>query len=130
MLHPDAPQRVNKYSPQMKLIAILRNPVERAVSHYRMSTANGMEPLSFKEALIAEEERLKKPLNEGDSDSAWLWNSYKTRGLYAEQIDRWARFFPADQILLINYHHFFKDPWQNIQPVYRFLGVAPYFWLR
>src|SRR6478609_8226330 len=56
--HPAVPERVAAMLPDVRLIAILRDPVERAYSHYQRAPRNGREPLSFEQALAAERERL------------------------------------------------------------------------
>ena len=59
LLHPRAPERVHGALPQVKLIALLRNPVDRADSHHQMNFRKGIEPLSFEDAIAAEPERLR-----------------------------------------------------------------------
>ena len=58
MLHPLAPERIMAFNPDMKLIAILRDPVDRALSHYHHEARRGVETLTFEEAIAAEPERL------------------------------------------------------------------------
>jgi hypothetical protein len=106
-------------------IAILRNPIERAWSHYLMNVQAGREKLDFERALDEEQERLNSTVKLEDPNGPLLHYSYQFRGRYAEQLDRWMSFFPKSQLLVINYHSFFENPWQEIQKVYRFLGVAP-----
>ena len=125
LMHPQAPERAWQYNKKLKLIAILRNPIERAWSHYLMNVQAGREKLDFERALDEEQERLNSTVKLEDPNGPLLHYSYQFRGRYAEQLDRWMSFFPQSQLLVINYHSFFENPWQEIQKVYRFLGVAP-----
>lgn len=125
LMHPNAPERAWRYNKNLKLVAILRNPTERAWSHYLMNVEAERENMEFSEALDQEQERINTSANIKDPKSPLLHYSYQARGRYAEQLDRWLEFFPRTQSLLINYHDFFQNPWQEIQKVYRFLGVAP-----
>ncbi|RAQ39531.1 deacetylase sulfotransferase, partial [Arthrospira sp. O9.13F] len=59
LYHPAVPQRLHQYSPQVKLIVLLRNPVDRAISHYYWEVKLGCEPLSLEKAIAAEAGRLK-----------------------------------------------------------------------
>ena len=68
LLHPRVPERVRDALPHVKLIALLRNPVDRAYSHYQMSFRKGIEPLSFEEAIAAEPERLQNDTVWSDED--------------------------------------------------------------
>jgi len=126
LFHPKAAERAYRYNPNFKLIAILRNPKERALSHYRMNVARGLEQLELKEALLIENERIGN--SEPDKAEGDFQNfSYLKRGLYQAQIERWLEFFSNEQLLLLNFHQFISDPWQEVQKVYNFLGVAPFY---
>jgi hypothetical protein len=127
LMHPSAPKRAWRYNKNLRLIAILRNPTERAWSHYLMNVEAGRETLNFSEALDQEQERININAKINDPKSPFLHYSYQARGRYAEQLDQWLEFFPQTQLLLINYQEFFENPWQEIQKVYRFLGVAPFY---
>ncbi len=126
LLHPQVAMRAFHYNRHLKIIVILRNPVERAISHYRMNLSNHLENLPLLDALDQEEERLQQ-YDADQPDNALQNFSYLRRGLYAEQIAHWEKYFPANQITLINYHQFFSKPWQEVQKLYRFLGVAPFY---
>ncbi len=125
LMHPLAPARAQFYNPKLKMMAILRNPVERAWSHYLMNVEAGRENLDFETALDKEQERLASTENFNDPNSNFLHFSYASRGLYANQLNRWTEYFREDQLLLFNYEDFFKNPWLEIQRAYQFLGVAP-----
>ena len=92
--------------PDVQLIAILRDPVERAYSHYQLAHRNGREPLNFEQALSAEPERLAGEEARLLSDPAYRGEaygvqSYRTRGLYLEQLERWWAVFPPERLLVL-----------------------------
>jgi Sulfotransferase domain len=106
LFHPLAPERVARILPNARLIALLRNPVDRAFSHYQHEVALGREQLSFEEALAAEGERMRGEVERMLEDPryfshAW-WNyTYAARGRYAEQLERWFAVFPREQLLVL-----------------------------
>jgi hypothetical protein len=114
-----APKRIWEYNPQMKLILLLRNPIERAYSHWNMQRERGYDELPFVEAIKAEENRRR--------DSLPFQNrrfSYLDRGFYSEQINRLRAFFPDEQILILKSESLSQDPQQTLQEIYNFLGVT------
>lgn len=92
---PEAPGRIHTALPQVRLIFLLRNPVDRAYSHYWHSVKLGYETLSFEEALEREEERL------ASGGSSPRDHSYADRGRYAEQLARYLALFPKRQVLVL-----------------------------
>jgi hypothetical protein len=121
LCHPKAAARIRRDVPNVKLIALLRNPVDRAYSQYQMNVRKGYEPLSFEEALAAEPQRLREA---GDwSTTQWRYSSYATRGLYAEQLDWWLAEFPREQLLVLKSEAFFERPDEGIQQALAFLGL-------
>src|SRR5437773_8026085 len=106
LFHPLAPERVAALVPDARLITLVRNPVDRALSHYHHEVALGREPLAFEEAIDAEPERTRgeeeRLVGEpGYFSHAW-WNyTYLARGRYAEQLERWLALFPPDQVLVL-----------------------------
>lgn len=103
---------------QLKLIFILRNPIDRALSHYLMTYRRGQEPLSFEDALKAEADRIQ-----GDFDEK-IHFSYSSRGKYFEQISRFLQHTDANQILILFSDELNKDPLSVLQKIYNFLGVT------
>ena len=84
--NPLVPQRIYNYFPDVKIIALLRNPVERAISHYFHEVRKGREEFPILKAFKEEEVRLNSILNNGDYKNTNLINkSYKMRGRYSEQ---------------------------------------------
>lgn len=95
LYQPEVPKRIYQFNPEAKFIFILRNPIERAYSHYWNSVRYGYESLSFEEALEQEEERIEQ-----NSDFRRKY-SYIDRGRYTEQILRFLELFPRENILIL-----------------------------
>lgn len=124
LFSPWAPPRIHELIPSSKLIAILRSPVERAISHYFHVRRFGDETLPIWDALMREEERLAPVIAEQDFKSAtYVRASYKSRGLYAEQLERYFALFRRQQLLVLNSEELFRDPVSVLEQVYAFLGV-------
>ena len=113
-------QRIKVYNPKMKLIFILRNPVDRAYSQWNMFTQQGKESLSFSEAIRSENSRI---LESKIFDNQY---SYIHRGFYAQQIKRIMTLFPREQMLFLRNENLRQDPQQTLDLVFDFLGVEPY----
>jgi len=131
LFHPLAPGRVAALVPQAKLIALVRNPVDRAFSHYQHEVALGREPLSFEGALGAEDERLRgeeeRMLAEPAYFShAWWDYTYRARGRYAEQLERWLAAFPSEQLLVLPSEDLLAEPERSHALVLEFLGAEPH----
>jgi hypothetical protein len=131
LFHPLAPERVAALVPDAKLIALVRNPVDRAYSHYQHEVALGREPLSFEDALAAEGERLRGEEERLRSDPSYFshawWNyTYRARGLYADQLERWLALFPPEQLLVLPSEELGADPEAGYAQVLAFLGAAPH----
>jgi hypothetical protein len=114
MSHPWCPKRVKDVLPDIKLIAILRNPVERAYYHYQHSVQAGYEKLSFKEALGKEGSRLKGERKRMLSDPDYYSLnhnrfSYLSGGIYIQQLKHWRKFFPKKQMLILRSEDLFYD---------------------
>jgi len=130
--HPWAPRRIRKLLPDVKLIAIFRNPVDRAYSQFKMSWREGVEDLeSFEEATSREEERLRPELDRMSADpwySSWNYGcwSYLSRSRYAEQVERWLGLFPRDQFLFLKAEDLFGEPERTLDTVCEFMGLSPY----
>jgi hypothetical protein len=111
-----APERIARYVPDARLIAILRNPIERAHSHYVHLLRDGRERAdSFEQALSLEDERVR-------DNWEWSWH-YRRAGLYHEQLERYFARFDRARIRLVLYDDFLDDPAGVVQDIFRFLGV-------
>ncbi|MCP4420171.1 MAG: sulfotransferase [Chloroflexi bacterium] len=113
---PEAPICIKETIPDVKLIAILRNPVERAFSGYLHMLRDGREPLtSFADALAAEDGRVA---------ANWEHQWHYTRlGFYHMQLKRYYDLFPAAQIAVYTYDELKTSPAKLMQQVFRFLDV-------
>jgi Sulfotransferase domain len=130
VFHPLAPQRVEEVVPEARLIVLVRNPVDRALSQYNHEVALGREPLPFEEALDAEEERLRGEQERMAADPRyfsreWWSHTYKARGRYAEQLERWLAVFPCEQLLILPSDDLGSDPARAHAQVLEFLGASP-----
>lgn len=131
MVHPAVPRRLVDTMPEARIIMILRDPVARAFSAYRHNVRKGREPLSFEDAVDAEEERTRgeeSRLREGDSrarSDAFQHYSYIRRGEYIDFIERWEEYFSRGRMLIIQSEQFFEYPADVFDQVLRFSGLTP-----
>ncbi|MBO8175040.1 MAG: sulfotransferase domain-containing protein [Thermococcus sp.] len=116
------PEKIHELIPDVKLIFILRNPVDRAYSHYWHEIKLCYETLSFEEAIEMEEERLSS----GDFYNR-LHYSYKDRGKYIEQLKRFRRYFSKDQMLVLLNDELKSNPVGTMRTVFEFLEIDPNF---
>ncbi len=129
LFHPLVPNRIKKDIGDIKFIVLLRNPIERAFSHYKMEKRRGYEKLSFRKALDVEEDRLSKSYKkviDGQTIVDYQTFSYKERGKYAEQLKRWFEIFPRENFLILNSENLFNKPNEIYQQVESFLGLDPF----
>jgi hypothetical protein len=131
LFHPLGPQRVRALLPEARLIALVRNPVDRALSHYNHEVTLGREPLTFDDALDAEDERLRGEVDRLVADPRyfsrpWWSHTYKARGRYAEQLERWLAVFPQEQLLVLPTDDLGAEPERTHMRVLEFLGAAPH----
>jgi len=113
-----APRRVCEYNPRMKIICLLRDPIDRAFSHWNMERELGFEKLSFADALNHEAERCRAAL-----PLQHRTYSYTDRGFYCEQIRRLWRYFPREQTLFLKSEDLRTRPQETLNRVFDFLGV-------
>jgi hypothetical protein len=128
LFDPRAPERVHRFSPRMKLVAVLRDPVDRAYSHYQMERRWGREQGTFEEALAreaavlpAELERLRT--NPAASSEAAARCAYLARSRYGEQLERWLQRFPREQLFVVTSDELLADPGGVTARLARFLGI-------
>jgi hypothetical protein len=153
MIHPLAPRRIRQVLPDVKLIALLRNPVERAYSQYQHNLRDKSEPLSFEEALKAEPERLaglKERLLADDCADGYnslkgvapggqleatpthgdflryCKGSYHLRGVYVDLLKMWTDVFPKQQLLVLEFERLCKEPADVFRETQEFLGLPPW----
>lgn len=129
LFHPHTAKRVATLLPQVKLIVMLRNPVDRAYSHYYHEIAGGHEKLpTFEDAIEGEEERLRGEQEKMLADEQYhSYNhrhySYLARGRYIEQLPAWLDLFVKEQVLILKSEDFYADPAAVYLQTLRFLDV-------
>ena len=97
LYHEPAAERIWKYNPKIKLLIILRNPVDRAFAHWNMQRFRGREPLDFFDAVREEQTRIA-----GAPPTEARRFAYVDRGFYSRQLARFVKFFPRDRNALVN----------------------------
>jgi hypothetical protein len=128
MFHPLAADRIRATLPSTKIVMLLRDPVQRAISHYKHNVNGGLEELSMREAFEREAGRLDGEAERIISQPGYVSHnhnhlSYLARGRYAEQLARWLKVFPQEQMLVLVADDFFHDPDQGFRTVCRFVGM-------
>ncbi|WP_193212253.1 sulfotransferase domain-containing protein [Luteolibacter marinus] len=122
--HPEAARRIFGIYPKIKLVILLRDPVERAISHYFHEVRRGRETLSLMAALEAEETRVDPSYRAQDfKRREWNCFSYKRKGLYAQQIREYFKYFDRDSILIKESEELFENPGKIVGEVCSFIGV-------
>ena len=128
MNQPFMPKLVHELLPNAKLIAMFRNPIDRTFSHYHHNKQfPGREPLTFEDAIA--QSAIKLPdeiMNDASLYYQSKHRSYVTRGLYAEQLERWYQYYPKDRIYIISSEEFFVDPASELKKVLEFLEMPDF----
>lgn len=135
---PYVPQRIRDSLPQARFIAVLRDPVDRAYSHWWHRYTRRIERLSFEAAVADNLETLRAgPRFEGNSGAReWQrglfrnmngtrYRTYVDLGYYAEQLGRYLERFPSERLKVILYEDLVRDPAAVAREVWAFLGVDP-----
>ncbi len=131
MFHPAVPARIAGDLPGVRLIALLRDPVDRAYSAYTHEYRRGFETETFERALELEEERLDGQVEKLLADPTYIsrahqHQAYKSRGYYADQLQRLYEHVSADRVLVVDSGHFFGRPEEELPRVLDFLGLSPW----
>ena len=115
LYEPGAAAEIRRYLPEAKLIAILRNPIDRAYSHFLHMVRSGTEPLDdFAQALQEEEVGIHKERT---------FQDYIGRGLYHDQLKRYFGTFPQGQVRIYLYEDLSDAPISTVQDAFRYLKV-------
>jgi hypothetical protein len=115
-----AMERIRNYNPQIKLIILLRNPIDRAFAHWNMQRFKGRESLDFLDALKEEPRRIAQPLTIESRRFA-----YVDRGFYSEQLERVFQFFPREQVRIVKFEDFRDRKQETLNGIFEFLDVKP-----
>ncbi len=131
LYHPSSPKRVFEIIPHIKLIVLLRNPIDRAYSHYQMEVSSGNEELSFENAIDQEKNRISYDMQKMENDENFYSvnfyrKSYLTRGIYVNQIKRWFKYFPREQFLILKSEDLYSDPSKTYSKVLDFLALPKF----
>jgi hypothetical protein len=133
---PYVPERIRRYNPDAKLVAILRNPIERAVSHWWHWYSRAQETLPLRQALDADEERICSGVgfrnaeeiqaysNNLDPYGQGIYRTYLDSGYYCEQLERYAGAFGKDRLLVILYEDFVSKPREVMASLFAFLDCS------
>jgi hypothetical protein len=139
---PYIPQRIKAQLPEAKFIVILRNPIDRAFSHWWMTYSLGVEKLPFEEAIRANLEQLESGFTFGGQDGEKRWQEaiywgqtrrmaryrwYLDMGYYAQQLERYLALFPRSQIKILFFEDLCQSPQAVMAEVWDFIEVDPDF---
>lgn len=132
LYHPFAAERIARDLPAAKLVVMLREPVERAFSGFKHERACGFEEEeSFEKALELEDARIAGEIAKMRNDPGYesyshRHHSYRHRGQYAEQLERFFAFFPREQVHVIQSEAYYADPSEEYRRLLTFLGLSPF----
>ncbi len=117
MYHEPAMERIWNYNPNVKLLILLRNPVERAFAHWNMQRHRGREPLDFFDAI-----REEKTRTAGAPPVEARRFAYVERGFYGRQLERIFKFFPREQTKIVKFEDFKDRQRHTLAAIFSFLG--------
>ena len=118
MYWDSSPARIWHYNQNMRLIVVLRNPIERAYSHWAMEHARGAEVLSFEQAIDNEQERCREAL-----PLQHRVFSYIDRGFYSFQLRRLWRFFGREAVLVLRHEELREKPNKCLMKIWKHLNI-------
>ena len=114
-------ERIHVYNPQIKLIIILRNPIDRAFSHWNMERDKGRESRTFLKAILDEDSKINSP---NYSQNKIL--SYLDRGHYSQQIKNIYNYFNKNQLLILRSEDLRENPDNTLMNIAGFLSIPPF----
>ena len=128
MFHPHAPARIAAELPGVKVVAMVRDPVERAFSAYKHERARGFETETLERALALEDERVVPELARMQADPtyqsrAYRHQAYRRRGHYADQLQTFVDLLGADRVHVVQSELFFERPEQEYGSLLDFLEL-------
>lgn len=124
LAYPEGPEAMAQTLPDAKLIALLRNPVERAHSSWKFATYRGFEDRPFEEAVKSPEAADTGGSSERHRGAHDLRSGYLVKGRYAEHLERWFEHYPREQILAIRSEALFDDPGTTMPQVLEFIDPS------
>ena len=130
---PGVPERIHSVIPEARLICVLRNPIDRACSHYFDNFRSGLDRRTIEEALSEGRGKLpgglRRPpmLKIPEEDPLSEISEYISFGMYWRQIQQYLRIFSAQQLLVITFEDMLREPSKTMRKVYSFVDVEPSF---
>ena len=118
--HEPAMERIWTYNPKIKLLIVLRNPVDRAFAHWNMQRFRGREPLDFFDAVRDEKTRIT-----GAPPAQARRFAYIDRGFYGQQLARLFKFFPREQVKAVKFEEFRDKQRETLTSIFSFLDLGP-----
>ena len=126
----DTPGRMKRVLPDVRLITILRNPVDRAHSEYQMRIREQQESRSFEDAIKTERKMMCCEKEKTDTDPGFLFYrrkySYVERGRYADHLANWFEHYDRRQFLILTTDEMDADPQGVLGKTFEFLGLEPF----
>jgi hypothetical protein len=131
MHHPWAPQRACADLPDVKIVVMVRDPVERAYSAYKHEFARGFETENLDRALDLEDDRVEPELarmlaDESYQSQVYRHQAYRRRGLYAEQIRAFIERLGRESVHIVDSHDFFTTPEREFSGLVDFLDLPAF----
>jgi sulfotransferase family protein len=132
IFHPAAVRRIADTLTDTRLIVIVRDPVQRALSHYNHERRLGFEPCAtFEEALALEDSRVVEEfemLSNGSMARSFAVGhfAYARRGLYADQLKRATKLIGRERLLVLVSEDMFADPSGTTSQALEFVGATPH----
>jgi len=123
--NPLVAKRILKILPKIKLIVLLRNPVDRAYSNYHLGIRAGSENLSFEDAIQIELKKLNEINDEFEHnvEKYTIPRSYIAKGFYANQLKIWLELFNSEQLIIISTEDLESNPQGTLDKIYNFLKI-------
>ncbi|MGD1714278.1 tetratricopeptide repeat-containing sulfotransferase family protein [Dapis sp. BLCC M172] len=125
---PDTPARLFHFFPKIKLIVLLRNPVDRTISNYYHEVRSNAENMSVEEVIHSRLEKLIKISSSLVKEKDY-WNyqgDYIASSVYLDWLQKWLNIFPREQLLILPSEEFYNDPKNTMKQVFNFLGLPDY----
>ena len=129
--HPHAPERIKQLIPNVKLIILLRNPIDRAYSQYNMIVRGGFEKLTFQQAIQKEKDRTseeyeKMLMDKNYYSEIYFLYAYLNRGIYVDTLKKWMDTFPKEQFLIMHSKDFFDNSSKIYHKTLDFLNMPKF----
>ena len=128
---PWVARRIKELFPEIKLIALLRNPVDKAYSHYHSSITRGLQKSSFEEIIEEDVKTFQKFENTNSMIDdkyfrTYIEKSHLGRGFYAQQLKIWFELFDRKQILILTSEELSTDTNKTMNKIFQFLDLSDY----